>query len=155
MRSFDAWEGRSLTTSATLAAAIILVGTIARRYTNVFSLLRMLCTWMGVDRIRISNHTGRMGRLQKGDRFLWEESIFEVVGQEVMWERESESCVRLVLSNVLDCSSDPHELILHAQTEPTIRLTGKLRMNTTKGTQEIEVCNDEIVPLRHRDTAHD
>ena len=121
----------------------------------MFPFLRMLSTWLGVDRIRISNHTGRMGRLQKGDRFLWEESIFEVVGHEVMWVRESESCVRLILSSVNDCSTDPHELVLHAETEPTVRLTGKLRMNSTLGFQEIEVSNDEIVPLRHRDLTHD
>lgn len=115
----------------------------------------MLGTWLGVDRIRISTHTGRMGRLEKGDRFLWEESIFEVIGHEVVWERESESCVRLVLSNVVDRSTDPHELILNAQTEPTIRLTGKLRMNTTFGLQEIEISNDEIVPISHRELTHD
>jgi hypothetical protein len=96
-----------------------------------------------------------MGRLQVGDRFLWEESILEVVGREVMWERESESCVRLILSNVVDRSTDPHELILHAQTNPTTRLTGTLRMNTAMGVRDIEVANDEIVPLRHRDLTHD
>jgi hypothetical protein len=96
-----------------------------------------------------------MGRLQIGDRFLWQESIFEVAGREVMWARESESCVRLILSNVLDRSTDPHELILHAQTNPTTRLTGMLRMNSALGVREIEVTNEEIVPLRHRDLTHD
>ncbi len=107
--------------------------------------------WLGADRIRVPNQTGRLGRLVVGDQLLWEEIILEVKERTVVHESETESEVLLVLEGIFETPIVRFELSLTAIALPRVRLVGRIRsMDVRSKSKEIEVGNDDIVLLARK-----
>lgn len=107
--------------------------------------------WLGADRIRVPNQTGRLGRLVVGDQLLWEEIILEVKERTVVHESETESEVLLVLEGIFETPIVRFELSLTAIALPRVRLVGRIRsMDDRSKSKEIEVGNDDIVLLARK-----
>lgn len=107
--------------------------------------------WLGADRIRVPNQTGRLGRLVVGDQLLWEEIILEVKERTVVHESETESEVLLVLEGIFETPIVRYELSLTAIALPRVRLVGRIRsMDDRSKSKEIEVENDDIVLLARK-----
>ncbi len=107
--------------------------------------------WLGADRIRVPNQTGRLGRLVVGDQLLWEEIILEVKNRSVVYESETESEVLLVLEGIFETPIVRYELSLTARALPRVSLVGRIRsMDDRSKSKEIEVGNDDIVLLARK-----
>jgi hypothetical protein len=107
--------------------------------------------WLGADRIRVPNQTGRLGRLVVGDQLLWEEIILEVKERTVVHESETESEVLLVLEGIFETPIVRYELSLTAISLPRVRLVGRIRLVDDRSkSKEIEVENDDIVLLARK-----
>lgn len=107
--------------------------------------------WLGADRIRVPNQTGRLGRLVVGDQLLWEEIILEVKERTVVHESETESEVLLVLEGIFETPIVRYELSLTAIALPRVRLVGRIRsMDGRSKSKEIEVENDDVVLLARK-----
>jgi hypothetical protein len=109
---------------------------------------RTLCSWIGVDRIRTSNQTGRLGRLIVGDRLLWDDLILNVIDRVVVSATETDSTVKLVLEAAWETPIVRYELSVTAQSFPKVSLSGSIRLlDPTKEEDEIEVTDDDITIL--------
>jgi hypothetical protein len=107
--------------------------------------------WLGADRIRVPNQTGRLGRLVVGDQLLWQEIILEVKERSVVYESETESEVLLVLEGVFETPIVRYELSLTALALPRACLVGRIRsVDDRSKSNEIEVGNDDIVLLARK-----
>lgn len=107
--------------------------------------------WLGADRIRVPNQTGRLGRLVVGDQLLWEEIILEVKERTVLHESETESEVLLVLEGIFETPIVRYELSLTAIALPQVRLVGRIRsVDDRSKSKEIEVENDDVVLLARK-----
>lgn len=107
--------------------------------------------WLGADRIRVPNQTGRLGRLVVGDQLLWEEIILEVKERTVLHESETESEVLLVLEGIFETPIVRYELSLTAIALPRVRLVGRIRsVDDRSKSKEIEVENDDVVLLARK-----
>jgi hypothetical protein len=107
--------------------------------------------WLGADRIRVPNQTGRLGRLVVGDQLLWQEIILEVKERSVVYESETESEVLLVLEGVFETPIVRYELSLAALALPRACLVGRIRsVDDRSKSNEIEVGNDDIVLLARK-----
>lgn len=109
---------------------------------------KLLCNWFGIDRIRVPNQTGRLGRLVVGDQLLWGDLILEVKDRTVVAENETESKVLLVLEGVFEAPVVRYELSLIARSVPRVCLLGKLRLvNDPSKCEETEIGDDDMILL--------
>jgi hypothetical protein len=110
-----------------------------------FTLIR---DWIAVDRIRSPKHTGRLGSLRMGDRFLYRDSVFIVVSSEILSSSETE--IRSILQ-LVDSGATPlthWELVVIATSQPTISLAGILRRLGDDNGREESITDSDIVVLK-------
>ena len=104
--------------------------------------------WIAVDRIRLPKHTGRLGSLRVGDRFLYCDSVFMVVSSETLSasETETRSLLHLIDTGALPLAH--WELVVHATSQPRITLTGILRRRGDENGYEDTITDSDIVVLK-------
>lgn len=110
--------------------------------------LILIRDWIAVDRIRLPKHTGRLGSLRMGDRFLYCDSVFMVVSSVTLnaSETETRSLLHLIDTGALPLAH--WELVVHATSQPTISLTGTLRRHGTDSGCEETITDLDIVILK-------
>jgi hypothetical protein len=104
--------------------------------------------WIAVDRIRLPKHTGRLGSLRVGDRFLYCDSVFMVVSSETLSASETET---RSLLHLIDTGALPlvhWELVVHATSQPRITLTGILRRREEDNGHEDTITDSDIIILK-------
>ena len=104
--------------------------------------------WIAVDRIRLPKHTGRLGSLRVGDRFLYCDSVFLVVSSEIFSSSETETRSRLDLIDTGALPLAHWELVVIAISQPTIALTGILRRRGDFTGCEESITDSDIVVLQ-------
>lgn len=121
-------------------------------FNECFELFR---NWIAVDRIRLPKHTGRLGRLRAGDRFLHGDSIFVVVSVEILSSHESRAQKRLAL---IDTGASPlthWELVILSTSQPTISVVGYLRRESDDSSPGRTINDVDVVILKPRDDTDD
>jgi hypothetical protein len=59
------------------------------------AVIGLFTRWWGIDQIRVTKQTGRIGMMVPGDRFVWHFTIYEVHRRECLVEAEYESEIAL------------------------------------------------------------
>ena len=113
--------------------------------TECFELFR---NWIAVDRIRLPKHTGRLGGLRVGDRFLHGDSIFVVVSVEILISHESRAQKRLTLIDTGVSPLTHWELVILSTSQPTISVVGNLRRENDDKSPGQSINDLDVVILK-------
>lgn len=120
--------------------------------TECFELFR---NWIEVDRIRLPKHTGRLGGLRVGDRFLHGDSIFVVVSVEILSSQESLAQKRLTLIDTGVSPLTHWELVILSTSQPTISVVGNLRRENDDSSPGRTINDLDVVILKPSDDTDD